>query len=81
MPAPVRRKVAIKYHELSAEGYFRLLEQAGLHSRVLADEEVSRALRLPPTGTPALHRARLIREFAGTGLRGVSWTSTSARYL
>jgi proteasome accessory factor A len=75
---PVRKKVDVKYHELSREGYFRLLEQAGLHSRLLADDEVNRALRLPPTGTPAMRRARFIREFAGTGMC-VSWTTGSGR--
>ncbi len=71
-----KKKIDIKYHELSPGGYFRRLEESGLHCRVLSDEEVVRAMRLPPGGTPATTRARLIREFSGVGLR-VGWKSLS----
>lgn len=71
-----KKKIDIKYHELSPGGYFRRLEESGVHCRVLSDEEVVRAMRLPPGGTPATTRARLIREFSGPGLR-VGWKSLS----
>jgi proteasome accessory factor A len=72
----VRKKIDIRYHELSPAGYFQILAEAGLHRRVLFEEEIDRAMRLPPPGTPATARARLIREFSGPGLR-VGWKSLS----
>jgi proteasome accessory factor A len=71
-----RKKIDIRYHELSPDGYFQTLAAAGLHRRILFDEEIERAMRLPPPGTPATTRARLIREFSGPGLR-VGWKSLS----
>jgi proteasome accessory factor A len=76
VPAAALKKLDIKYHQLSPDGYFQLLSGAGLHQRVLAHEEVIRATRLPPGGTPATTRARLIREFGGPGLT-VGWKTTS----
>jgi len=54
----------------------RRLEQAGLHHRVLCDEDVARATRLPPGGTPASRRARMIREFAGSDIK-IGWRTAS----
>lgn len=73
---PVRKKVDLKYHELSEEGYFHKLAEAGVHRPVLEKEEIERAMRLPPGGTPATTRARLIREFSGPGIT-VGWTRLS----
>lgn len=58
------KKIDIRYHELSPDGYFMKLRQAGLVRRLLNDEEVARAQRLPPPDTAASLRGRLIREFA-----------------
>lgn len=71
-----RQKIDARYHELSDDGYFRQFEATGLHCRVLTDEEIEAAMRLPPEGTPATTRARLIREFAGKGLT-VGWRKMS----
>ncbi len=62
---PVRKKIDLRYHELSSEGYHaRIREQGGIED-LLQPEEVERARRNPPAGTPATARARYIREFAG----------------
>ncbi len=58
-----RKKIDIRYHELSPLGYFRLLDSAGFAPRVLSEEEVTRSLRLPPANTPATRRGHYIREF------------------
>jgi len=61
----VRKKIDLKYHELSRRGYFERLKQAEAVKCVLAEEEVEYARRNPPAGTPATIRGRYIREFAG----------------
>jgi proteasome accessory factor A len=58
------KKIDIRYHELSPEGYFMKLQQAGLVRRLLDDDDVARARRTPPPDTAASLRGRLIREFA-----------------
>jgi proteasome accessory factor A len=70
-----RKKVDLRYHELTAEGYFRRLSEA-IPAAWLADEAaVSRAYRLPPRDSPAGRRGYLVREFGGCddSLR-VSWS-------
>jgi proteasome accessory factor A len=70
-----RKKVDIRYHELSEDSYFAKL-------RCLAPEVcsvdrigVDHALRLPPAGSPALRRGQLIREFSGGALDvSVDWS-------
>lgn len=61
----VRKKIDLKYHELSPQGYYERLRQAEAIKSVLADEEIEHARRNPPAGTPATVRGRYIREFAG----------------
>jgi proteasome accessory factor A len=60
-----RKKIDLRYHELSPEGYYFKLCQAGVCRRLLTDEEIELARRNPPSGTPASVRGRYIREFAG----------------
>lgn len=64
-PYAVRKKIDLKYHELSERGYFRRLSRTGLHRRLLTDEEVRKRMRLPPPGTNAARRGRRVREFPG----------------
>ena len=64
-PWPVRKKIDLKYHELSPRGYFFRLKQAEAIKTILSDEEIDHARRNPPLGTPATVRGRYIREFAG----------------
>ena len=64
-PWPVRKKIDLKYHELSPQGYFSRLAQAEAVTPILTEEEIEYARRNPPGGTPASVRGRYIREFAG----------------
>ena len=60
----VRKKVDLRYHELSCEGYlYKLQDALKIHSS-LEEAQVERAMRNPPTGTPACKRGYLIREFS-----------------
>lgn len=60
----VRKKIDLRYHELSPDGYFHQLRRAGVVRSLLSEAEVAHARRNPPAGTPALARGRYIREFA-----------------
>lgn len=60
-----RKKIDLKYHELSPDGYFERLRGSGVARDLLSTEEIERARRNPPLGTPASVRGRYIREFAG----------------
>ncbi len=66
------KKVDLKYHELSEDGYFSKLEKAGLTSRVVDEVAMERATRLPPPINPAAARCNYIREFVGS-VEWVSW--------
>lgn len=77
LPHAARKKIDLRYHELSQAGYFRRLEQAGLHRRVVAPVDVARATRLPPSGTPAMARAAYIREFSGS--QRFTWRTTRSQ--
>jgi proteasome accessory factor A len=61
----VRKKIDLRYHELSPEGYFDRLQSTGMAPPILDPAEIDYALRNPPSGTPATVRGRYIREFAG----------------
>lgn len=61
----VRKKIDLRYHELSSEGYFNRLREAGMVRDLLEPEEVAYARRNAPSDTPAAVRGRYIREFAG----------------
>ncbi len=74
LPQAARKKIDLRYHELSPEGYFARLRSAGLVSSLLSEAEVEQAMRMPPTSSPAWKRARYIREFSGGGaLLSVGW--------
>lgn len=60
-----RKKIDLRYHELSPQGYFQQLCDAGHVERLLDEAEVERATRVPPPDSPAATRGRYIREFAG----------------
>ncbi len=59
-----RKKIDLRYHELSEMGYFAMLESAGQTKRIIDDEAIHRAMRLPPPNSPATARGHYIREFA-----------------
>ena len=60
-----RKKVDIRYHELSDEGYFSKLKCIAPQLCSVSPEAIELALRMPPTGSPASRRGHLIREFSG----------------
>jgi proteasome accessory factor A len=59
-----RKKIDIRYHELSPHGYFQRLKATGIVGELLDPSEIDHARRNPPQGTPASVRGRYIREFA-----------------
>ncbi|WP_425615253.1 proteasome accessory factor PafA2 family protein [Anatilimnocola sp. NA78] len=61
----VKKKIDLRYSELSGEGYFERLRSTGITEHLLEPAEIDYALRNPPTGTPASVRGRYIREFSG----------------
>ncbi|MGE3776028.1 MAG: proteasome accessory factor PafA2 family protein [Pirellulaceae bacterium] len=71
-----RKKIDIRYHELTDDGYFALLRSAGLVPEVVQEDAILRAQRLPPADTPATTRGHYIREFAsGDEPLTVNWKS------
>lgn len=60
-----RKKIDIRYHELSDEGYFQRLLRTGLCPAVVDAQQVARAVRAAPPDSPATTRGHYIREFAG----------------
>lgn len=73
-PWEVRKKIDLRYHELSPQGYFHQLDAAGAAAHLASDEQIAHAIRNPPADSPAAARGRYIREFAvgGAGLK-VNW--------
>jgi proteasome accessory factor A len=63
----VRKKIDIRYHELSPQGYYQRLRTTGIVRELLDRTEIEHARRNPPAGTPAAVRGRYIREFALEG--------------
>jgi len=71
-----KRKLDMRYHELSRDGYYVRLEAAGAAPTIAEPEEVLEAMTSPPEGTPATIRGRLIREFAASSQAvRASWSS------
>jgi proteasome accessory factor A len=62
-----RRKLDLRYHELSPEGYYLRLEAEDVAPVVVTAEDVVAAIDRPPDGSPAAARGRLIREAAESG--------------
>src|SRR5262245_5398750 len=60
----VRKKIDIRYHELSPQGYFQRLRTTGIVLDLLERPEIEHARRNPPLDTPAAVRGRYIREWA-----------------
>ena len=59
-----RKKIDLRYHELSPEGYFRVLQRAGIASSIVDPPDLERATRVPPADSPATVRGHYIREFS-----------------
>ncbi len=71
-----KKKVDLRYHELSADGYFYQLLPAKPEVMLVNPDNVRRRRRSPPAGTPAARRGWMIREFAG----GEEWIQTDWTY-
>jgi proteasome accessory factor A len=59
-----KKKIDIRYHELSPEGYHELLIPGGFAPVLVTNEEIERARRSAPANSPATTRGHYIREFA-----------------
>ncbi len=74
-PWAVRKKVDLRYHELSSEGYFERVIHAVPTTILTSEDSIERAGRMPPGNTRAGRRGHLIREFFdGDQPIRVSWT-------
>ena len=60
-----KKKVDLRYHELSSDGYFSQLQESRPELKLVDEEQIFRRRRSPPPGSPAARRGWLIREFAG----------------
>ena len=61
----VRKKIDLRYHELSSQGYHRQLEATLGNAPMVTERELDRAKRSPPSGSSAWRRGSLIREMQG----------------
>jgi len=69
-----RKKIDIRYHELSPQGYFQRLRPTGVVCELLERADIDHARRNPPAGTPAAVRGRYIREFSDDeDARSANW--------
>ncbi len=61
----VRKKIDLRYHELSEDGYYRKLVAAAGRAVLITRDKIQQAKRVPPVDTIAAKRGYLIREFSG----------------
>lgn len=59
-----RKKIDLRYHELSDEGYYYQFVENRPDAILVDPELVERRRRSPPAGSPAAQRGWMIREFA-----------------
>lgn len=70
-----RKKIDLRYHELSVNGYHRRLSESLELAPILDPFDISRSKRTPPVESPATQRGYLIREFADPECKlHVDWT-------
>jgi Pup amidohydrolase len=70
----VKKKIDLRYHEISGDGYQTRLSDALNVVPVVTESQCNRALRLPPVNSRAMRRGYLIREFASNDdVLRVSW--------
>ncbi|WP_164100497.1 proteasome accessory factor PafA2 family protein [Candidatus Laterigemmans baculatus] len=70
-----RKKIDIRYHELSDDSYFARLRAVAPQLSSVDPAGIDLALRMPPLNSPALRRGQLIREFSGgTEPVAVDWS-------
>ena len=73
----VRKKVDLRYHELSPDGYFSRLQQSGCITKVLDEQEIERAMQNPPPDSPACVRADYVRRLSSDTDAKINWVSVS----
>ncbi len=61
-----RKKIDLRYHELSPDGYFYQLMTSRPELRLVDADQIERRRRSPPPSSPAAKRGWLIREFANS---------------
>ncbi len=67
----------LQYHDTRPDkGLYHLMERRGEVDRVIEDEDIVRALKLPPSDTRAYFRGECIRRY-GSAVFGVNWDSIS----
>lgn len=64
LPWDAKKKIDLRYHELSPSGYFHQVTADFATESWIDDAHVERAMRSPPKDTPATMRGHYIREFA-----------------
>ncbi|MCA9067900.1 MAG: proteasome accessory factor PafA2 family protein, partial [Planctomycetaceae bacterium] len=70
----IKKKVDIKYHELSPDGYYRQLQTTGVTRSLLPTEAIERATESPPQDTPATVRHHYLQKLIGSSqLLRVNW--------
>ena len=62
-----RKKIDLRFHELSGDGYFRQITLGGEDDELVPREQRRQRRHAPPSNTPAARRAWTIREFARSG--------------
>lgn len=63
---PERKKIDLRYHELSEDGYYNQFIKTRPERLLVEQELIQRRRRSPPAGSPAAKRGWMIREFAGS---------------
>ncbi len=71
--AEARKKIDLRYHELGPAGYFSQLQANELTVRIVQPEAIEQAITTPPARSPAIQRARLLRELQDTDRVRVAW--------
>jgi len=61
---PERKKIDLRYHELSEDGYFNQFIDHRPELLLVDEDLIQRRRRSPPAGSPAAKRGWMIREFA-----------------
>ncbi|MBI3593822.1 MAG: proteasome accessory factor PafA2 [Nitrospirae bacterium] len=65
----------LQYHDISQEkGIYYALERGGFVNRLLTEEEIIRAMEMPPEGTRAYFRGTCLKKFPKE-IYSASWTS------
>ncbi len=71
-----QKKIDIKYHELSKQGYYHMMVQSLAIAPLASHDQMKRSMRLPPSDTPATARGYWIREFSDESANlKVDWQS------